>query len=145
MGITKLRRGVHFIRDTEAAKYLRRHLNDPDLITFFNAETGQYVLAYWVNRDRAIVDEIDDLGPNFEVMTHEFIRSLEESRRGTDPKELKRKLLRNAKRRTGRELERLEEHNDQYDWMKKRTADKAPLPYMYGGGIKGGQATAQIG
>jgi hypothetical protein len=104
-------------------------LNDPDIITFFNHQTGQWVLAYWLHKDTGIVDEIDDLGPGFEEVTPEFVQSLERSRNYYNKEDLKKKYILQAKRQARRENEEIYADQERWDWCRKRTRDKVIVPY----------------
>lgn len=132
MGITELLPGVHQIAETPIVRVLRRRLGDPDLVTYYNRETGEWALGYWLSRVNGVVDEIDGLGPNFEAVTPDFITSLEQTRGSTTCADLKRLLVRNAKRRAAKQYESQGEQMDAYNWAKKRVGDKAPVPYAFG-------------
>jgi len=134
MGITKLLSGVHTVRETEASRFFQRHLNDPDIVTIWNHETQNWILAYWVDKDKGFVDEIDDLGPNFEMMTRDFVKSLEATRQTTHVREHKEKILRNAKRRMFKECEKVQADQERWDWLRKKTKDKCVVPFSMGGG-----------
>jgi hypothetical protein len=128
MGITILRRGIHRVVDTPFVRHLRVRLNDPDLVTFFNLETGQWILGYWLSRTRGMVDEIDDLGPRMELANRGLAEELVACRRVTDFRSVKRRLLRKRKAQAQEQLDSLEECHDQRAWLKKRGI---PPPMYY--------------
>jgi hypothetical protein len=130
MGITKLRADIHRVVETPIAHFFRRHLNDPEIITFFNHETGQWVLAYWLHRDRRIVDEIDDLGDHFQEVTPEFVQSLERSRNFYNKDDLKKKYILQSRRQAEKLDADIYQDQERWDWMRKRTKEKAIVPYM---------------
>ena len=57
------------IADTTVARMFRRLLHCPDIVTYFNHVTGQWVLAAWISRMRRVVEEIEDLGAEMEVVS----------------------------------------------------------------------------
>ena len=61
-GITELKYSEHQVEDTEIVRFLRKELQDSSLVTFRNRETGNWVLAHWVDQSRNLVNEIDDIG-----------------------------------------------------------------------------------
>lgn len=119
MGPTQLDRSKHILRETSQVRDLRRMLDDPDLVTFFNVETGQWILAYWLDKSKGRVDEIDDLGPNFELLTRSFVESLRQSRRATDFKDLKRGLQRAARTKHLQWQDEMEEQQDHGDYFRR--------------------------
>lgn len=130
MGITKIDPRAHLVRDNQHVHFLRRHLRDEDLLTFLNLDTNQWVLAYWVNRDKGIVDVISELGPNFESLTREFVASLERERKSYSADDLKRRLLNRDRRYQRHLVEEQEQANDEWDWAKRRVGDRARVPWM---------------
>jgi hypothetical protein len=130
MGITKLRADKHRVVETSVAHFFRRHLNDPDILTFWNVETGQWVLAYWLHKDQGLVDEIDDLGPAFGEVTSEFVQSLERCRKTYTKEDLRTRYLRGLKQQEHQWDEALYQDQERWDWLRKRTKDKAIVPYM---------------
>lgn len=121
----------HLIRNTRAADYFRRVLKFPDIVTFFNMETGQWILAYWINRQKHMVDEMEDLGVDMEVMQDtEFVNSMCLCWGGVDWKAKKRRMLDAEKKKETEKVEDLIQDQERWDWAKKRLQDRAPVPYM---------------
>lgn len=141
MGITQLNPQRHLVRDTPHTHYLRRHLKDEALLTYFNLDTQQWVLGYWIDRNRGVIDEIEDLGPNFERLTRELVKSLERTYAFYTKDDLKKRYLRRARHFEQKMREETAEANEQWNWCKKRTKEKAPVPWMVSTGrMQGGQS-----
>lgn len=120
MGIMKIREAVHKIRETEFVRVLRRRLNDPDLITYFNMETGLWVLAYWLSKTDRTVDEIEDLGPNLELATRDLADELERCRQATNFNGIKQKLIAKKRAKHRRFCDDMEKSKDERSWLHKR-------------------------
>ena len=71
--LTAIQPSRHLVKETPAAKMFRRRLGFPAIFTFWNGETGQWILAYWVDERRRLCDEVEDLGMAFELVTSEFV------------------------------------------------------------------------
>lgn len=128
--LTYLSPDRHHVRETEFVRFLRSHLNDPDLITYFNRDTGEYVLAYWVYKDKGVVSDVEPLGPNMEGATRQLVQDLSMTRGPTDWAALKKGYLEKDRAAHRKQQELLEEHKDQYDYLKRKTGRQ--VPYMVG-------------
>lgn len=143
MAVERLR-PWHVVRRTEVGNYLSRHLKDPDIITIWNEQTQNWMLGHWVDKDKGYFNDIDDLGPHFEEVTREFVLSLERTRHPTDWKRQKARLLLKERREMQSQEADIYESQERYNWLKKRTADKAPIPYMIDvGSLKQGGASSR--
>lgn len=97
-------------------------------MTFWHAETGQWILAYLLRR--GIVEEIEDLGANFELVTEDFVDMIVRCYGHVDLAQMKKRILANESARLQRQADTISEDQERWDWLKKRTKDKAPLPYL---------------
>jgi len=131
MGTLKLKRGVHLVRETWVSTFFRNKLRDPKIVTYFNRDTGQWVLATWLNKDQGLVTEIDDLGPNFEGMTREFVNSIGMYYTKEILAGIRAKMISQWYAKKRAEEDRAGVHKEQYDWMAKRTKDKVVAPLLY--------------
>lgn len=131
MSVTVLNPEIHLVKDTVASRLFRRQLRDPDVLTFWCQPTGQWILAYWLHKGKRIVDEMEDLGPNFELMTEGMVNSLVSCYGHIDLKRTKKRLLSKNDDRIRKQNDEICESQERWDWLKKRTAHKAPLPYTF--------------
>ena len=131
----------HVVKDTPTAKLFRRRLNFPDIITFWNGETGEWILAYWVSKQRRLVDEMEDLGMAFEKVTPELVQMIVMCWKPVNWKAKKQRLVSKEKDRIRNEVDKIQEEQRRWDWSKKRMADRGlkPLPYAFSSPISGGQ------
>jgi len=120
MGITRLIPGIHRVRDTPFARTLRRRLNDPDIITFKHRATNQWILAYWLDRRRGIVDEIEDLGPNFELCQEQLVADLERCRGTVDFKKHKRRVIERRRDHARKMTDDTRELSERHMWLQKK-------------------------
>jgi hypothetical protein len=132
MSVTVLNPQIHWAVETQAAKFFRRHLRDSDILTFWTAETGQWVLAVWLDKRKKIVEEFEDLGPNMEAITDEFVSMIVSCYGPVDLKRTKSRLLGRNKDRIQKQTEDILMDQDRWDWLRKRTAHLAPMPYVVG-------------
>ena len=139
MSVTVLNPQVHLVKETPCASFFRRRLRDPNIMTFWHCQTGQWILAYWLHKGRRIVDEIEDLGPCFEAVTENFVRMIVSNYAGVDLSRHKRRLLSKQRSRILKQTEAIMESQEEWDWLKKRTADKASIPFYYNVPFSGGQ------
>jgi hypothetical protein len=131
----------HVVKDTSTAKLFRRRLNFEDILTFWNAETGQWVLAYWVDKPRRIVDEMDDLGMSFEKVTPDLISMVVTCWKTVNWKAKKQRLVSKEADRIRKEVDTIQEEQRRWDWAKKQleAQGKKPLPYVFKSPISGGE------
>ena len=128
MSVTVLNPQVHWIKDTPCAQFFRRKLRDPDIVTFWHAETGQWILAYLLRR--GIVEEIEDLGVDFELVTDDFVDMIVRCYGHVDLSKKKKRLLATESARLQRQSDSILKNQEKWDWLRKRTQDKAPLPFV---------------
>jgi len=130
MATFRIRPDEHFVRDTEAARFLRSHLNDPSIITIYNRLTNNWFIAYWLHRDTGVAYDVEDLGPE-PTLSRTLVQFMERTKVGTTMKDIKGLLLR--KHRTQQAQEEVEsmEYQDAWKWAKKRTGDRAPVPWAF--------------
>ena len=117
----------HVVKDTPVARFFRRALGVEDIITFYHMETGQWILAYWVNKLGNIVDEIDDLGTHFELVTPEFVDMVRSGWGGINWAEKKKWFLAKHKEKITKDNEASIQDQDRWDWAKKRSGK---IPYL---------------
>lgn len=137
MSVTVLNPHQHLVRETPAAQFFRRRLRDPDMMTFWNQSTGQWILAYWLHKTLRIVDEIEDLGARFENMTQGFIEMIVGCYGPVDLKKTKRRLLEKNRSNIRKQTEDILDQQEKWDWLKKKMS--RPFPYMFSSPVSGGQ------
>lgn len=131
----------HVVKETPTAKMFRRRLNFEDIFTFWNGETGEFILAYWVCKRRHLCEELEDLGMAFEKVTPGFVKMIVACWKPVDWKAKKKRLVSKEKDRIRNEIDKIQEEQKRWDWAKKRMAAKGlkPLPYAFSSPISGGQ------
>lgn len=119
----------------------RRLLRFEDIFTFWNAETGQFILAYWVEKKRQLCEEVEDLGMAFEEVTPEFVQMIVSCWKSIDWKAKKQRLISKEKDRIRNENDKLIEEQDRWDWAKKKldAQNRKPLPYLFATPVSGGK------
>lgn len=127
MGTFTVRKEEHAIRDTEFARHLRRHLRDENLFTAFNNFTGRWFLGLWIRRDRALAQDIEDLGESMELANRKLVQDLERSRDGVTADDLKRSVMRAEKRAIQKDNEQAQEFQEAQDWVMKKTGSSVPV------------------
>lgn len=142
MSLVHIRADIHVVRETEASRMFRRLLNFPDIFTYWNAETGQWVLGYWINRMSSLADEIEDLGAGMECLTSEMVSQIVNCWKPVDWAKKKRNILAREQRFIKRKNEEITEENEKWKWLKKRIGDKAPVPYAFNPKLSGGEVGA---
>jgi hypothetical protein len=141
MSLTHIDPMKHLVRETPVVKVFRRQLKFQDIITFWSIETGQWILAYWIDKKRKIVEEIDDLGVSFELVTPDLLRSITVCWRTVNWKAKKQRILSKEADRVRAQNDELIEDQSRWDWAKKRLSNRgrAPIPFAFGSPIEGGQ------
>lgn len=135
--MTFIRPSTHVVRDTFVAKMFRNRLRCPDIITFFSLDTGQWILAYWIEKRINMVDEVEDLGMAFELVTPELVKQIVQCWKPVNWKDKKRRLLARNRDKIQQGKDNQCEDQDRYDWLKKRM--KKPVPYAFKSRIDGGE------
>lgn len=131
MDLTWIDSEKHFIRETEASRFFQRHLNDPGMLTFFNTETQQWILAYWVHKGKGIVAEIEDLGKDFELLDRKLQKEITSCYGPCDMSVVRKRLLDTAQRQEQAKNDELCESQETWDWCKKKMGDsKKAIPFM---------------
>lgn len=141
MSTTTIRPNIHVVKDTPVARMFRRRLKFDDIMTFWSAETGQWILGYWIDKRLQMVDEMEDLGMVFEKVTPELVQQIVTCWGSIDWKAKKKRLISKERDRIRTENDALMEQQERWDWAKKKLADKgeAPLPYAFKTPVSGGQ------
>lgn len=131
----------HVVRDSPTARLFRRKLNSPNIFTFWNGETGEFILAYWVDERRRLCDEMEDLGMGFEKVTPELVQMIVTCWKPINWKEKKSRLISKEKDRVRKEVEKIQEEQSRWDWAKKRMTARGlkPVPYAFASPVAGGQ------
>lgn len=127
MGIFKIRKGEHVVRETEFVRYLRRHLRDETLFTGFNVLTGRWFLGLWLRKDQGLAQDIEDLGANMEGATRQLVKDLERSRDGITAEDVKKRLLKHEQRGIDQEREEAEEFQEVQNWTMKKYGSDVPV------------------
>ena len=139
MSLTIIQPEIHIVKETAASQLFRRLLGFEDIFTFFHTQTGEWILGYWINKNGKVADEIEDLGGSFEKMTPQLVNQIRDCWKPVDWKLKKRAILSREQSRINKKIDEARERQDQWDWMKDRTKDKAPVPFAYAPRISGGQ------
>lgn len=139
MSVTVIRPDRHVVKDTPAARLFRRRLKCPDILTFFNVETCQWILAYWVVRGRGMVEEIEDLGPTCELVCSDFVNAICQCWGPVDFRKKRQLILGRQRDRIRRQEEDIMEDQKRYDWAKKKLEHRAPVPYAFYSPMSGGE------
>lgn len=145
MSLTVLNPQVHLVKDTSTARFFRRKLHEPDVLTFWHSQTGMWILAFWVHKGKRIVEELEDLGPNCEAVTPGFVRMIVDAYGPVDFGKKKRAILSRQKSRIRKQTEDIVEYQEKWEWLKKRTKEKAPIPYAYSTPMSGGKVLSAKG
>lgn len=141
MSLTTIRADLHLVKDTSISRMFRRRLNFDDILTFWNQETGQWILAYWVNKRTGVVDEMEDLGMAFEKVTPELVQAIVQCWKTIDWSAKKKRLLSKMRDEKRRKDEEIGADQDRWDWMKKRqkARGRQPVPFAFSSPITGGK------
>lgn len=136
MGIIKIR-PEHVIKDVPFVTFLRQELRDPDLIMVHAQSNNTWFLAHWVDKVSGFINCIENLGVNYqERCTREFVQSLRRARNPQKAGEMKKNILKAHNREMEQEDEKLAQTNEHWNWLKKRTANYAPVPYSFTSKVK---------
>lgn len=139
MSLTVLNPQIHLVKDTSTARFFRRKLNEPDVMTFWHSETGNWILAFWVHKGKRIVEELEDLGPQCQAVTPEFVNMIVSCYGPVDFRKKKKAILSRQKSRIRKQTEDILAYQEKWDWLKKRTKDTVPIPYAYSTPMSGGK------
>lgn len=141
MSLTIVQPSKHVVKETPTAKLFRRRLRHEDIFTYWNGETGQWILAYWINKQRRLCDEMEDLGMSFEKVTPDFIQMIVTCWKTINWKAKKARLISKEKDRVRKEVDKIQEEQRRWDWAKKQLVAKGlrPLPYVFSSPISGGE------
>ncbi len=131
MSITVLNPRVHLVKDTAAARFFRRRLSEPDVMTFWNSQTGMWVLAFWMHKGKRIVEELEDLGPNCEAVTPAFVDMIVGAYGPVDFSKKKKRILSRNLTAIRRQNEAIIQDQERWDWLRKKTKDTLPIPYAF--------------
>lgn len=131
MSLTVLNPRIHLPKETTASRFFRRRLSEPDVMTFWNSVTGQWILAFWVHRGKRIVEEIEDLGPNCEAVTPTFVNMIVQSYGPVDFSRKKKRLLSRNLAHIRKQNDAILEDQERWNWLKKRTGEVSPMPYTF--------------
>lgn len=139
--LTIIRPDRHVVKETPVAKMFRRRLGFPDMFTFWNGETGEWILSYWVDKRRRICEEMEDLGMAFEKVTPELVRMIVACWKPVNWRVKKARLISKERDRVRNEIEKIQEEQRVWDWSKKRMAARGlqPVPYAFSSPMSGGQ------
>lgn len=139
--LTIIRSDRHVVKDTPTAKMFRRRLQFEDLFTYWNGETGEWILAYWVDKRRRICEEMEDLGMAFEKVTPDLVSMIVTCWKQVNWKVKKARLIAKERNRVRVEIDKIQEDQKRWDWAKKRLLDRGlrPIPFAFSSPITGGK------
>lgn len=129
----------HVVKQTPTSAFFQRELKNPDIFTYFNMDTGQWILAYWLNRMARLADEIEDLGAAFEAVTPRMVEDVKRCWGPINWAKKKRLILDRERRRKQKKDEAIIQDQERWDWLKKKTQDKSPIPFGFYPKMEGGQ------
>ena len=140
--LTTIQPDRHVVKDSPTARLFRRRLHSEDLFTFWNGETGEWILAYWVDKSRRLCEEMEDLGMAFEKVTPDLIHMITTCWKAVDWKVKKARLVSKERTRVRVEIEKLQEEQKRWDWAKKKLTalGRRPLPFAFASPVSGGVA-----
>ena len=132
MSVMVVRRDRHIPKETEIGRFFQRELKCPQMITLWDRTRDMWVLAHWLDPSQTIVEEIEDLGPNFEAVTRDFVSMIRAGWGvGIDWGSHKKRLLSRQKDKLNKQTEEIRESQEEWDWVKRqqRARGHNPLPY----------------
>ncbi len=115
---------THRVRDTEAARFLRRELREPTVFTYWHAESGNWCLGYWVDKQKGLADYLMEVGSVFDngpILTEEAVFQLKCQHRRPDFQAQRRKIVQSERQEFNRMDDQRREYQDQRHYYKKRT------------------------
>lgn len=127
MGTFKIRRDEHEIVNTHFASFLASHLRSRSWMTVYNKKTQTWFLAFWVNRDKGLAIDVEDLGPNMELANRQLVQDLERAHRDEEPKSLRKMYERAEKEHYYQEIQEAQEDAEVMDWAQKRAGSDLPV------------------
>ena len=141
MSLTVIQPSKHVVKDTPVAKLFRRRLKFDDIVTFWSADTGEWILAYWVDKRLGLVDEMEDLGMAFEKVTPDLVSMIVTCWKPVNWRAKKQHLVSKERARVRNEIDKIQEEQRRWDWAKKRMKARGmgPLPYVFNSPVSGGQ------
>lgn len=139
--LTIIRPDRHVVKDTPTARMFRRRLRFEDIFTFWNGETGEWILAYWVEKRRNLAEEMEDLGMAFEKVTPDLVDQIITCWKPVNWKEKKKRIITKEEDRVRGQIDRIQEEQRRWDWAKKKMVEKGlkPIPFAFSAPISGGQ------
>lgn len=139
--LTVIRPDRHVVKETPTAKLFRRRLQFEDLFTYWNGETGEWILAYWVDKRRRLCEEMEDLGMAFEKVTPDLVNMIVACWKPVNWKVKKARLISKERNRVTKEIEKIQEEQKRWDWASKQLVSKGlrPIPFAFSSPITGGK------
>lgn len=139
--LTVIRPDRHVVKETPTAKLFRRRLQFEDLFTYWNGETGEWILAYWVDKRRRLCEEMEDLGMAFEKVTPDLVNMIVACWKPVNWKAKKARLISKERNRVTKEIEKIQEEQKRWDWASKQLVSKGlrPIPFAFSSPITGGK------
>lgn len=128
----------HVVKETQVGRMFRRALNFDDVFTYFNVETGEWILAYWVNKTGHLADEVEDLGGAMEKVTPDLVQQIIRCWGHVDWAAKKRRMQSKQRSWDRKKSDAISADQERWDWLKRRYP-KMPIPYMYASPVSGGQ------
>lgn len=126
---------VHLVRETEAARYLRRELRDDDLVTYFDTEQGKWCVGYWTDKSTGMLGSSGYLA-KLEIgrslvfppqLTREIVSTMRRYRGPVDYKQQAANVRERARAQDRREIDSSMDETERYRWAQKRL--QTPIPY----------------
>lgn len=139
MSVVLIDADKHVVKETEAGRMFRRLLKHDGIFTYFNSDTGQWILATWMNRLGRIAEEIEDLGPTMEALTPALVKQIVICWKPVDWRKKKMMILSRNKAFLQRETDKVIQDQERFEWARKRLNGKVPIPYAFIPRISGGE------
>ena len=113
---------VHLIRDTDAGRFLRRDLNERDLITIWDTNQSRWIVCLWTSREKGIVEDLEDLPGTFEtgpILHPAMVRKMRINHRPPDYEAHKRRIIAGHRAEHRRLSDAAGQHRDVRRYLKR--------------------------
>lgn len=114
----------HKVRETEAARFLRREFNEPDWFLFWNETIGGWVLGQWIDKSRLAVEDLLDIPGDLEAgpaLTTDIVNVIRACHHKPDYQRLKQKLIEKHRAELRADEDRRRAFRDMREWAAKKT------------------------
>lgn len=123
--------GVHIVRDLPFARWLRRTLKDPNIMTYYNVRANCWAIGTWLSKSGGVVLEGELLGPSPQLVSRDhadMMRAERSPKRQEWLREFKAKLLSDNRADLRQFADECAYHLAVREWIRKRTRHWADHP-----------------